>query len=119
MKYFLSAILVMALVAGIGFAAESHDNAKEKGVSDEITLSQAVKVGNQLVAAGRYRITCDRENIKFEKIGNGKNSTYTFPCQGKELQAKAKTTELHITTTNGERVATALLLRGSTIEHTF
>ncbi len=119
MKYFLSAMLVFALVAGIGLAAESHDNAKEKKVSDEITLSQATKVGNQVVAAGRYRITCDRENIKFEKIGAGKNGAFTFPCQGKELQEKAKTTELHVTAANGERVATGLLLRGSNIEHTF
>ncbi len=119
MKYFLSFILTLALAAGIALAADSHDNTKEKKVSDEITLSQGVKIGNQQLEAGRYRVTCDRENIKFERIGGGKGEAVTFPCQGKELSAKSKTTELHVSSANGTRVATALLLRGSTVEHTF
>lgn len=118
MKIFLTLFLTLSVMAAFGLAADDHSNATEKKVTDVITINQPVKAANQLLPAGRYRVRCDRETLTFERI-NGKVEKFSFPCKGKELPVKAEVTELRLTLAGSDRVMTKLLLRGSTIEHTF
>ncbi len=118
MRIFLAVVLILGLGLLIGVAAQDHSNSAEKKVSDEITITQATKVGGQTLEAGRYRVSCDREKVTFERI-EGKRLRVTLPCKGKQLSNKVPTTELRIDTNGEGRVVTALLLRGSDVEHTF
>ncbi len=117
MRVFMVVLIAFCLM-GVAFAADDHSNATEKKASDEITVSQAVKVGGKVLQAGRYRISCDRETITFEPV-SGKGEKLTFPCRGKELATKASSTEMHLSVEGSDRVVSKLLLRGSNIEHAF
>jgi hypothetical protein len=113
-------------VSGTAVLAQSHDNMKEKKAYDELSLSSDVLVSGHLLKAGRYRIECDRQTIKFYKVVEGEGVYVTrtkvleLPCQGKELQANSKATELTIPANkDGVKVLEKLLLRGSNVEHVF
>jgi hypothetical protein len=113
--FFLLGILVM----GVTLAAQTHDNMKEKKVSDTVTFSTDVRVGTTVLAPGEYRISCDRETIAFMRLKDRKNVA-EVKCTGQELTRKSDETVVNTALdSNGVRYLKTLLLRGSTIEHTF
>lgn len=118
MRIFLAVVLILGLGLLIGVAAQDHSNGAEKKMSDELTITQAVKVAGNTLEPGRYRVSCDRENMTFDRL-EGKRLRVTVPCKGKQLPHKITTTELRIENNGEGRVVTAVLLRGSDIEHTF
>jgi hypothetical protein len=118
MRVFSTLFLALALLVMVGVAAQDHGNDTEKKAADEISIAQAVKVGDKVLPAGRYRISCDRANITFERLA-GKHEKTEFACKGKELGQKVSSTELHLNMQGSDAVVTRLLLRGSNIEHTF
>ena len=119
------ASLLFSFVASAALA-QSHENMKEKKASDELTLSSDLLVSGHLLKAGRYRIECDRETIKFYKVEEGPGVYVTqtkvleMPCKGVELPEKRTATQLTMPTNkDGVKVLEKLLLRGSNIEHVF
>jgi len=117
MKYWML-VLALVLVASPFFAANEHDNLAEKKAGSDMSVVQPMKVDGQQVDPGVYRIACDRTEVSFTRVKDGKVVAKT-PCRGKELAAKAKQTEVYTQELNGERVLTRLLLKGSTVEHIF
>ena len=128
MRKVIAFVLSFLVVGWIGTTlfAQSHDNMKEKKATDELTLSSDVLVAGHLLKAGKYRIECDRDKIKFFKVveGDGVYVTATkvleLPCSGKELDAKRTATEMFLPLNkDGVKVLEKLYLRGSNIEHVF
>jgi hypothetical protein len=120
------ALVVGVLLVGAVVMAQTHNNMTEKKVMDEITIPSDVKVGNHLLKAGDYRVTCDTKVITFSLITvrTGRDSYLTkvleVPCQGKELSARRENTELVIPPNKeGVPVLEKLYVRGSNIEHVF
>ena len=117
MRVLLAVFLALGLTLMVGVAADNHSNSTEKKASDEITISQPVRIGSATLPAGRYRIACNKEQITFEQ-NNGKEK-FSFPCRGKDLGTKATATEVHLNVGPGEAVVSKVLLRGSNVEHVF
>lgn len=117
MKTLLVALLGLALVLVIAPAIADENHVTEKKASDEIDFGMTVKIGDYALPAGKYRISCNRKELKFTRLLNGKETV--LPCRGKELAAKSATTEIYMTKENGIYRAEKLLLRGSTVEHVF
>lgn len=117
MRIFLAVVLILSLGVLIGLA-QDHSNATEKKAADELTISQPVKIADKALKPGRYRVSCDREKVTFDRI-DGKRLHVTLPCKGKQLPNKTAATEVRIESKGEARVVTALLLRGSDVEHTF
>jgi hypothetical protein len=120
------ALVVGVLLVGAVVMAQTHNNMTEKKVMDEITIPVDVKVGNHLLKAGDYRVTCDTKVITFALITvrTGRDSYLTkvleLPCEGKELAARRENTELVIPANkDGVPVLEKLYLRGSNLEHVF
>jgi hypothetical protein len=120
------ALVVGVLLVGAVVMAQTHNNMTEKKVMDEITIPVDVKVGNHLLKAGDYRVTCDTKVITFALITvrTGRDSYLTkvleLPCEGKELSARRENTEMVIPANkDGVPVLEKLYLRGSNIEHVF
>ncbi len=113
----LALLMFIALaVSGAGF--DEHSNEAEKKAADEVVISQAVRIGAQQLAPGRYRLTCDRQTITFDRIG-GKRARVQFPCQGAELPEKSAGTQVHMEWSGGELAITRVVIRGSNVEHVF
>jgi hypothetical protein len=113
-------VFVLGLAAGLTTAvvlAQDHQNAAERIVKQSITLSADTSVGTQLLKAGDYRVSCDREAISF-RDSNGK-TVFTTKCQGAELSAPSDHNEIQTSDENGKHVLTKLLLKGSNVEHVF
>jgi hypothetical protein len=49
-----------------------------KKVSDEITISQDLRVGPFILLAGKYRIDCDHSTLSFTNLTTGKK--VDMPC---------------------------------------
>ena len=119
MKGLLVTLLVLALASGVALVAQEHNNATEKKSSDEIQLSTPVQVGSTTLEPAKYRIACDRTTMTFTNVSNGEEAL-AVPCKGKEMAKKAENTEVHTSMNkDGVRVVDKILLRGSTVEHTF
>lgn len=116
MKKFSVALITLALTV-LPLLAQDHQHAKEKKVSDEITISSPVLISGQTLAAGRYRIECDHQELVFVRTADGKK--IAFPCKGTEMAKKSDSTELYTSVNkDGVRVANRLLLKGSPVDHT-
>lgn len=103
--------------AGVVLLAQTHQNTAEKTVKQRITLDADTRVGGELLKAGEYRVTCDRETIEFRGPGN---KSFKFPCKGPELAGPSPRNEVHTSPGEGNtKVLTKLLLKGSNVEHTF
>ncbi len=112
---FLLGLAVVFLAAVV--LAQDHQNTAEKAVKETITLSSDTKVGTQILKAGDYRVTCDRETISF--LDSGGHTVLKTKCKGAEVSAPSDRTELHISDVSGVRVLTMLVLKGSNVEHVF
>ena len=109
--------VLIVLLAFLPLVAQSHPVSHKK-VSDEITISTDLKIGSNVLTAGRYRIVCDHVMMVFTNQDNGKK--LEIPCKGSELKTKSAATEVYtITAPDGTRVVEKIFLRGSTIEHVF
>ncbi len=110
-------LLVILALAAVPALAQEHP--REKKASGELDIGMAVKVGSYTLEPGKYRLACDRKEITITRLSDDKKVA-GLPCKGRELEKKADTTELYSDLDqNGVRVATKLLIRGSTVEHTF
>lgn len=117
MKNVWLAVLVLSLAAGTTLAAQVHE--KEKKATDEITISQPIMVGGQILAPGRYEISCNTSEVTFTRVSDGEK-VLSLPCKGKDLGKKAENTEVHTDlNAQGVRVVSKLLIRGSNVEHVF
>jgi hypothetical protein len=127
-----SSSLVLAVlfvtVVGAGVLAQTHNNATEKKVADEITFKVDTLVGTHLLKAGTYQVSCNRTTIKFSRIttdvGQGQFTSMSkaleMPCLGKELPARSGNTQMTLPTNkDGVQVLEKLVLRGSSVEHVF
>ena len=110
--------IAFLVTTGLVAIAQDHNNTTEKAVKAEISYSMDVRVGTTILKAGTYNIQCDRTTITFRAQEGGQ--TLKMPCKGKELSAPAKETESHLMRDpSGVQVLDKLLLKGSTVEHTF
>ena len=106
------------LLATATLVAQSHPVTHEKKISDEVTISSNLKVAGNVLPAGRYKIECDHVKMVFTNLSSGKQ--IDFPCQGQELTAKQKVTELYFSMApDGTQYLSKLYLRGSNMEHVF
>jgi hypothetical protein len=100
-------------------AAQTHDNMKEKAAKDNVVFGTDIRVGTEVLPAGEYRVSCDRETITFTRL-YGPKKVLAVKCQGKDLGEKAQDT---VVVTNedakGGLYLETLQIHGSTIEHTF
>jgi hypothetical protein len=110
-------VLIGMLLAGGTALAQSHDNTREKPAKDTILLATDVQVGQSTLAAGEYRVVCDRAHIVFTQTTS--KAKFTFECQGKELAEARRTTEVHVASKDGTKWLQKLYLRGSNVEHVF
>jgi hypothetical protein len=113
-------VFVFGFAIGLSAAvvlAQDHQNATEQTVKQSITLAADTTVGTQLLKAGDYRVSCDRETISI-RDGNGK-TVFATKCHGAELSTPSDHNEIHVSSVNGTRVLTKLLLKGSNVEHEF
>ncbi len=118
MRKSLFLVLGMILVTGI-LIAQDHSNTIEKKAGDEITISTDVRIGMEVLKAGKYRINCDREKVSFTRVSDGKK-VLEVPCKGKEMTGKAEATEVHTAVdAAGVRFIEKLFVRGSNVEHIF
>lgn len=112
---FVLGLLVMAITV----AAQTHDNGKERAVRDNVVLDSALRVGNVVLPAGEYRISCDREIVTFVRMSDHKTMVEA-KCKGRDLGRKADDTAMSTKVdAAGVRSLETLQLHGSTIEHTF
>ncbi len=110
------------LLAATIVLAQDHKNTTEKAVKTSITVASDFKVGNQLLKAGEYQITCDRTTITFSETTNRDRDAHSFKfeCKGKELPAPADQTVINTQRgADGVQVVETLLLKGSNVEHVF
>ena len=118
----LAAVLIAFAVAFFVAAQvhpSEHLNATETKARDTLTISTDIRVGSQILPAGKYDISCDRVKMTFTRVSDGKKVAEVV-CHGREMAAKAKTTELYVSKdASGASYAEKLLLRGSNVEHTF
>ena len=115
MKHFWTAAVVLSLAA---IPALAQEHPQEKKASGELEIGMAFKVGGHLLEPGKYRLACDRKEVTFTRLSDGQK--VKLPCKGREMEEKALATELHTDLDkDGGRVVTKLLIRGSTVEHTF
>ena len=106
------------LLTSATLLAQSHPIFHVKKVSDEITISQDLRVGAFVLPAGTYRIDCDHATLSFTNLTTDKK--VDMPCLGKELNELAKSTELYIATdADGSSFLTKMYLKGSPVEHYF
>lgn len=111
------ALAAALLLATLPVVAQDHAVSHKK-ISDEITISNDVKVDGNVLKAGRYRIECDHVRIVFVSLANGKKTD--VPCNGPEMAAKKDVTELYMNTApDGTLTLTKMYLRGSKLEHVF
>ena len=111
------AVLVLSLAAGTTLAAQEHN--KEKKATDEITISQPIMIGGQVLAPGRYEVSCDTNEVTFTRVSDHEK-VLSLPCKGKDLGKKSETTEIHTDlNAQGVRVVSKLLIHGSNVEHVF
>ena len=116
-KLILALVIVFTVTAVLPLIAQTQPMTHKK-VSDEMTFATDLKFGTHVLPAGRYRIDCDHVKIRFTNIANGK--TLELPCEGKELDKKAQTTELYTQLgADGVRSVDKMYLRGSAVEHVF
>ena len=109
---------IALLVAGGLVLAQDHNNATEKAVKADLTFTSDVRVGTLTLPAGEYRVVCNRETISFTPAEGGKS--VKLPCKGAELNAPSEQTEAHLAKgPSGGMVLQKLLLKGSSIAHTF
>ena len=119
MKGLFVTLLVLALASGLALIAQEHNNATEKKASDEIQFTSPLQVGSTTLEPARYRIACDRTTMTFTNLSKGEE-VLAVPCKGKEMAKKAQDTEVHTSLNkDGVRIVDKILLRGSTVEHTF
>ena len=118
MKAILGVVLALVLASGLTLAAQEH-HAAEKKSSDELDISTTVRIGDQTLEPGHYLVACDRRQIIFTRLP-GSKVVAKLPCTGKNMSQPAAQTELYTQLDErGVRFVDKLLIRGSTIEHTF
>ena len=99
------------------FRSQEHN--KEKKATDEISISQPVMIGGQILQPGRYEVSCDTNEVTFTRISDNEK-VLSLPCRGKDLGKRSESTEVHTDlNAQGVRVVSKLLIRGSNVEHVF
>ena len=117
MKKIWIAALGLSLVAAVALRAQDHG--KEKKSIDEVTISTPVMIGGQVLAPGKYEISCDTNEVTFTRLSDHER-VLTVACKGKDIGKRAEFTEVHSDLNGtGVRVVTKLLIRGSNVEHVF
>ncbi len=117
MKKMWIAVLGLSLVAAVTLRAQDHG--KEKKAVDEVTISVPVMIGGQVLAPGKYEISCDTNGVTFTRLSD-REKVLTLACKGKDIGKRAEFTEVHSDLNGaGVRVVTKLLIRGSNVEHVF
>lgn len=114
-----------ALLLGVGITlatglvvAQDHSNDAEKKVKGDITISSDTRLGQEVLKAGEYGVSCDTQTVTFTRRGENRQ-VVKVPCKGKELAAKSDRTEVQIANRNGAATLVGLLLKGSNIQHSF
>jgi hypothetical protein len=117
MKKMWIAALGLSLVAAVALRAQDHG--KEKKAIDEVTISTPIMIGGQVLAPGKYEVSCDTNEVTFTRLSDHEK-VLTLACKGKDLGKKSEFTEVHSDLNPaGVRVVTKLLIRGSNVEHIF
>ena len=118
MKKMWVVLIALALCTGT-LAAQAVGHEREKKANDEISISQAITIGGQTLAPGKYKVSCDEKEVTFTRVSNNEK-VLTLPCKGKEMVKKSENTEVHSSLNPaGVRVVDKLLIRGSNVEHVF
>ena len=118
MKKVFVVLIALALCTGT-LAAQAVGHDKEKKANDEISISQPIMIGGQTLAAGKYKVACNENEVTFTRLTDNEK-VLTLPCKGKDLGKKAENTEIHTSlNASGVRVVDKLLIRGSNVEHVF
>jgi hypothetical protein len=99
--------LALAVASVMTIPVWAKANAKAS-LSTTITFDSAIKLANQTLAPGKYRVVAQANNAKFEL--NGK-TVADVPCTMKTLPNKSQHTELF---TNGNNRLTQIEVSGKT-----
>jgi hypothetical protein len=116
----LFAAAALCLTSSVAMAQEAKHETKT--VRGTIVISSDVKIGDQVLRAGEYKVTCDGDTITFAESTNRDRDSLTlkFPCKGKILSAPSTKTQLATAAdAAGLPVVQNVLLKGSTVEHVF
>jgi hypothetical protein len=115
----LFVLAVGVVMAGGLLLAQTHSNATERKTSIEMTLSTDLRVGNTVLKADEYIVSCDREQVTFTRKRDRKKMV-VVECKGTELAKRSEDTRTGTTVdSSGVRVLQTLIMAGSNIEHTF
>ena len=113
MRFWIAGLILAILVVPV--IAQEH--AREKKASGELAITAAVRIADQDLTPGTYRISCDRKEITFTRLESDRK--VKLPCRGHELDRPARETEMYTDEQGGTRVVQKLLIRGSNVEHVF
>ena len=118
--WFLIAMLLVLSISPAAFQMPgTHINALEPATSSELTLPTDVVLGNCMLQAGVYLVSCDRELVTF-RLKSTKAEVLTLPCRGSVTKEKAKLIRaVYEQQPSGVIVLDKLYLKGNNVEHVF
>ena len=117
MRHLLALALGVFLTTGL-LIAQDHNNLTEKVAKAEIAFSVDTRVGTTMLKAGEYKVACDTKSVTFTRLDDNKK-ILEVPCKGKQLPAAAEYTVVQTVDKAGVRELDTLILKGSSVEHTF
>jgi hypothetical protein len=110
--------IIMLFILGVAFAA---DNSFGVGRTRNITLDNAAKVGDKVLAPGEYKVLHLMEGndhiLVFKSLTNQERAR--VKCTMEKLGVKAEFTTAEFKAVGNERVLTALVFQGDTYKHAF
>jgi hypothetical protein len=121
-------ILIAAIVMAVTPLFAQHHPGKHtplvpgvhlKVVTDEVTIPFDLRLGSEVLKAGKYRIDCDHATLRFLNLSSGR--VLELKCEGSEMEVNATQTEFETGgfAPDGVFVVQRMYLRGSPIEHVF
>lgn len=111
-------VAIVALVALTAYAADPMVTWKSK----RIAFTQDVKVGQQVLPAGEYKIRHEMDGTQhimvFTQEVKGEPQ-FRIACKLESLNEKARVTQQFFLTENGGRVLQSVIFKGDTVRHVF
>lgn len=101
--------------------AKGHEQMLEVGKKGAVTLGADTQVGDQILAAGRYRVRHRTEGeehfVKFTQLDGRRRTETDVKCRVEPEPRKIRRTAFYIQTQGGMRQMTKIAVRGETASH--
>jgi hypothetical protein len=111
--------IVLAIVSLVGLAAWA-DDAMVSWKSQELKLSEGVRVGSVALPAGEYRVTHEMQgtqHILVMALAGRNKQTFRVPCTMQPLVQAAPQTEQHYRYEGKEKILVGLVFKGDKVFH--